>query len=152
MVWQDAGWDAPNVYADCVRFGWVATFGSNGRQTWDHPAPNNAEVKIKRPYSSLQHMTAPGGGLAIYMHWGTNYAKDVLSNLLAGRGMLWELPDDLPDSYREHLTTEHRVESVKGVWGWEKINDKADNHMWDTEAQQVIAGILMGVLAAPVQS
>jgi hypothetical protein len=145
LTWQDAGFDAPNVYQDCVRYGWVATFGSNSKQLWEHPGPN--ESTVKRPYSALQHIAAIGGGYATYLHWGTNYAKDILSNLLAGRGMLWELPDDLPQTYRDQLTTEHRIEKASGVWAWEKITDKADNHMWDTEAAQVIAGILMGCIA-----
>jgi hypothetical protein len=146
QVWQDAGWDAPSVYRDCVRFGWVAIFGSHARQTWDFPGPNGSQ--IKRPYSPVQRVAAPGGGHALYMHLGVNYLKDVLSNLLAGRGMLWELPDDLPETYRAQLTAEHRVEKTSGVWVWEKITDRSENHMWDTETYQVAQGIVAGAMSA----
>ncbi len=147
LTWQDAAWDAASVYADCARFGWVAVFGAPKQNLWRHP---DGESAVMLPYSQLQTVPLAGGRRARYMHWGVTYCKDILANLIAGRASEWLYGDDLPEPYRKQLEAEHRVEEGPGVWRWERIG-KLDNHHWDTEAMQVVQGVLMRVIGGPVQ-
>jgi hypothetical protein len=142
-TWQDAAHQTPLVYDDCARFGWLAVFGDGKRTGWIHKTRNGT---IARPWSPPQKTRAPSGGVVAYFFWSSNYAKDVLANLVEGKGAQFDLPDDLPDTHRAHLKAEHHIQLPSGKWAWEKIHASKDNHMWDTSAMAVVYALAMGYL------
>src|SRR5690606_9168101 len=99
LVVQDAGHDPHAVYGDCVRFGWSCMFGSD-RKGWEHILRGGR--KIIRPYSPLKPVQH-GTHRVHTMEFCTDYHKDILSNLVQGNGAAWELPEDLPAEYTEHM-------------------------------------------------
>jgi hypothetical protein len=74
-----------------------------------------------------------------------------LSNLRSGRGYPWEIPDDVPDVYKQQLDTEYRamVEDKAGSKSkprWLPIKKGIANHSWDTEAQQTLGACITGCI------
>ncbi len=131
---QDAGYDANQVYQDSLRFGWSCWFGDS-RSNWDHILPDGSRIKL--PYSPIQRTALPGGAVP-YLRFAQDYAKDILSRLIQGKGQRWETACDTPPSYFDHCKAEHKREVKPGFWKWEKIHAKKDNHGWDTSVMQVV--------------
>jgi hypothetical protein len=93
------------------------------------------------------------GGTAVFtMEFSTDYHKDILANLLSGRGAAWELPDDVNPEYLEHCKNERKVEKRPGKWTWEKIHSTKDNHLWDCATMQVVMAVIRGLLAGAAQT
>lgn len=137
-TWEDAGFDAPHVYEDCANYGWLALFGDGKKNAW--PYKNRLGKTYFLPWSKPQATRDPRGRPVQFFHWASNYAKDILGNLVSGTGQL-ELPDDLPEDYRKQLASEHKVPDGKG-WRWEKLTAHTDNHFWDLMAMQVIFALI----------
>lgn len=150
-VWQDAKYEKHEVFKECAQYGWVGVFGSS-QNSWTHYTrlPGNPEaLKMTLPYSPVQFTEAPGtGAKAHYLTFCEDYMADILANLASGRGVAWEMPDDVDPRYPEHLKAEHKVEKRPGVFSWEKIHSSKPNHGWDTAKMGVAFAVVMKLLSA----
>ena len=150
-VWQDAAWEKDGVYRECAEYGWLACYGSN-LKSWAHYtriAGQADPVKMSLPYSPIQLTEVGQGAKAHYLYFSEDYMADILANLVAGRGVKFEKPDDCPPEYEEHLKAEHKVEKRPGVFSWEKIHATKANHGWDTSKMQIAFACLMKLLSLP---
>lgn len=151
-VWQDARFEKHKVFEECAEYGWLAVFGSN-QDSWAHftPDPKNPaeKLKIRLPYSPIQTAEVSGPtARAHYLHYSEDYCSDILANLVAGRGLLFEHPDDVPPEYLEHLKAEHKI-MKGGKYTWEKIHSSKANHGRDTSKQCVAFSLVMKLMSLP---
>ncbi|MDR2462209.1 MAG: phage terminase large subunit family protein [Verrucomicrobiales bacterium] len=147
FVFIDAQHNTGVVYDACARYGWTALHGS-GDAGFKHYNGRRRQP-VTRFYSAVQTAVAPRGGAARYLFWSNEKVKDVLALLRTGKGAPWQVPDDVSDDYQKQLDSETKKEVVnpktKSVaMRWVKI--RADNHLWDCEAMQTAAAMMLGVL------
>ncbi len=152
-VWQDGRFERNEVFKECAEYGWLACFGSD-QNTWTHyqQRPGQEPLKFTQSYSPIQSTDLGNGRLAHYLHFNETYMSDILHNLVSGRGVLWEHPDDVSEEYIQHLKAEHKIETRAGVFKWEKIHSSKQNHGRDTSKQAVCFAVLMKLLAPPKTS
>lgn len=144
MVMQDAGHDPHSVYGDCVRFGWSCAFGSE-RRGWEHILQGGK--RAYRPYSPLKPVQQ-GTARVMTMEFGTDYHKDILNNLVSGRGAKYEYPDDVGEDWILHMESEKKVEISPGKWKWKTQYSTKPNHLWDCEVMQVVLAVIRGLLSS----
>lgn len=151
-VWQDGRFERNEVFKECAEYGWMAVFGSD-QNTWTHyqNRPGQEPLKLTQPYSPIQATDLGNGRMAHYLHFNETYMSDILHNLVSGRGVLWEHPDDVSPEYIEHLKAEHKIETAPGVYRWRKIHSSKANHGRDASKQAVCFAVLMKILAPPKQ-
>lgn len=111
---------------------------------------------VRRPYSPMGHIDpmrgqrGQGRKKVPYMKWANRPIKDMLWKLRNGKGVLWELPEDVPDAYREQMDSEVRLR--KWIGGrqkehWEPLNkNNPNNHLWDCECMQLVAALKAGFI------
>ncbi len=149
-VWQDAAFETHKVYEECAEYGWIACFGSDST-SWTHiqtdPKDKQKQIKVRLPFSPWQKTTALGKDV-FYVMFASNYCKDILANLVAGRGVAHEHPADVLPAYLDHLKAEHKV-MKSGQMKWEKTHSTRANHGWDTSVQGIAFALLMKLLAMP---
>lgn len=158
LFFEDAQYDTPQVYGDCVRFGWTALHGT-GEEAFTHRLTKDR--KVQRFYSPIKWSDVNGQRLR-YMFWASEPVKDMLMALRQGRSHRWELPADVPDGYKVQLgfpmpgpdgqvrqrggdVKRERINKQTGrpEWRWTKAGP---NHAWDCEAMQVAAALALQVL------
>ena len=150
-VWQDARYERHEVFKECAEYGWLAFMGSD-QNSWGHYAKaGGAEpTKVTLPYSPIQTAQVPGSErVAHYLLFNEDYFADILANLIAGRGVPWDRPDDASEEYEQQIKAEHKVEKRPGVWKWEKLHSTKANHGWDTSKAHVCFACVMKILALP---
>ena len=147
--WQDMAFEKHQVYQECAEYGWIAVSGSN-QNSWTHyvNVPGQKDpLKVTLPYTPIQIAEVPGTRFkAAYMQFNEDYMADVLANLIAGRGVAWDLPDDCSKEYKEHLKAEHKVEKRPGVFTWEKLHSTKPNHGWDCSKMGVAFACVMKLM------
>ena len=78
-------------------------------------------------------------------YWSNLNCKDILARLRRNqrpeKGATWEVPDDIDDDYLAQMESEHRVKDG-GKWLWKQIGSRP-NHLWDCEAMQVVAVVML---------
>lgn len=150
-VWQDARFEKHKVFEECVEYGWIGVFGSN-QSAWAHeiPDPKNRKEKmtVRLPYSPIQTSELKQGQHAHYLLYCEDYCADILANLVAGRGVRHEVPDDVVPAYLDHLKAEHKILKA-GKYTWEKVHSTKPNHGWDTSKQKIAFALLMKLMAMP---
>lgn len=151
-VWMDARFETHKVYEECAEYGWIACWGHTVINSWVHLQPNPAgahlpPVKIRLPFSPWQS-TVVAGKTVHYLLFASDYCKDILANLIAGRGVKHEHPTDVLPAYLEHLKCEHK-EQKGAKMTWVKRHSTAPNHGWDTSTQGIAFALLMKLLSMP---
>jgi hypothetical protein len=148
-VWQDGNFEKHEVFKECSEYGWLAVFGTDQKE-WAHFSknPGSAEpTKVVLPYSPIGTAEVAGSKLrANYLAFNVDYISDVTANLLAGRGVAWEHPDDWSPEHKEHIMAEHKVEKKAGVFKWEKIGSRP-NHGLDTTRYHVCFALVVKLLS-----
>lgn len=152
-VWQDAGFEKHEVFKECAEYGWIACFGSDST-SWGHIYPSadrtREPMKLRLPYSPWQQTTALNK-VVNYLYFSEDYMADIAANLIAGRGVPFEMPDDVAESYKEQLKGEHKVMKA-GKLKWDKIHSTKANHSWDVTKMGIAFALLMKLLAMPKRS
>lgn len=150
-VWQDARFEKHKVFEECVEYGWLGVFGSD-QSGWTHeiadPRDRKEKLKVRLPYSPIMSSELKQGQLAHYLLYCEDYCADILANLVAGRGLPHEVPDDVVPAYLDHLKAEHKV-LKNGKYTWTKIHTTRANHGWDCSKQGIAFALLMKLLAMP---
>ena len=148
-VWQDCAFERHKVFEECAEFGWFAVLGGPVTSRWKHvQVMNGQKIEIEKPYSTIQRATALGK-IVSFMMFNEDYFADILASIVSGKGVRWEVPDDVSADYEQHLRGEHKVEIRPGVWRWQKVHSTKPNHGWDTSKMAVVFAVVMKMLDAP---
>lgn len=148
------------VAAMCGRHGWVMLMGDD-RESFPHQIRKGRRKEtVQKPFSKVQkYDVMKGKGPARYVNyllWSNPTIKDMLHRVRHGNGVLWELPMDVPDWYRDQLDSEQRKKIRKGSrWGhrWEpKVRSNPNNHIWDCECMQFARALMAGLLPFDVSA
>lgn len=146
-TFQDAQHATGDVYDDCVKYGWVALHGSDDSGfTWNLPKRR----PIRKFFTPLRRAAAPLGGVARYIFWSNEKVKDILMQLRAGRGASWQTADDISAHYQLQINSEskrpHINRKTKRVSEIYQVIGSRPNHIFDCEAEQIVAALIKGVL------
>lgn len=153
-VFMDAGNSFHGtVYDRCAKYGWTALIGRG--QDYFQIREQSGRV-YKRLYSMPDKVLAPttravNGKRAwvLFFYWASDPIKDILSRLRAIGSPTWEFPQDVPEEYRRHLNSEIKRDVVDKMTKrtrkrWTFVG--RPNHLWDCEAMQVTAALLLKIL------
>jgi phage terminase large subunit GpA-like protein len=159
----DSGYDAPSVYAECLRWGrffprsarvplWVGWMPSKGmpRKGW-----RNSKTGVDEPFflrgidPRVGDNAGRQGRLELkLLEFGTDVTKDILERLRKGKtGTRWEVADNVASpEYWRHLDCEQKVARLSSAtgrttWTWLPRSSKWPNHLADCEVMQVAAAI-----------
>ena len=139
FVFCDAGDRAQVVYAMASKYSWRCLIGRDQQNGWAHAIKGK---KVDKPFSTPIRgdvTNSASGAFAYCWHWSNMRIKDLLAQLAAGKGLLWQLPDDPSEEMIEAMESEKK-DFATGIW---KKVGKRRNHFWDCECM-----ILAGSLAA----
>ena len=145
FVFMDAGFFTQRVYTDCAANGYTALHGS-GSLTWPWSKKGKTVYKF---FSEKRFGMGSAGVPCQYYVWSNEAIKDCLIGLRSQGPPHWEFGEDVSEAYLFQLNSEVKREVVdkktkRPVMRWVSFRD---NHLWDCEAMQVTAAMLMGVLA-----
>jgi hypothetical protein len=148
LTFQDAGHASGSVYNDCARFGWTALHGDRS-EGYLHKSPKRRGVY--KFYSPPFYAQAPCGKRALYFRWSNEGVKDTLSQLRSGRGPSFEVPRGISAGYIAQMNSEVKKPVISPITKktserWVQLGSRP-NHLWDCEAMQVAAALMMRVLA-----
>lgn len=174
QVGIDARWDSRNVYAMCIRHGWLALLGDK-EQFFLHPQKNSQGRTIgyvRRSYSapgqgdpeagrdprerSGPHASArrPGPRFAWFIRFSSDAMNARLQRLLDGRALPWIEPAEIPDpeeeeTYRKHQRAEYRRKEFDKTTGRPRIKwvcPSRQNHYRDCNKMQTAMATIANVL------
>lgn len=155
LTFQDAQYFTGFVYDDCVRFGWHALHGS-GQDGFSH---GEGKKQVKKFFSLVKRAQAPNGGFAPYIFWSNEGVKDELVKLRALGAPHWEFPHDVSDApndgYLAQINSEIKKDTVDNTTKQVKmryVKIRQHNHLWDCEAMQVAAAMMVGLLKGQVDN
>ena len=151
-VFVDSGFDASTVYAKCVEFGFTAVKGED-KKYFVHKVNGQA---VRRLYGEVQRgdpslgKAGQGQKFAPLILFSTDRIKDILDWLRRGDGPPWEIPADVSEDYRKHMTCEGRVavrnkDTGNPEYKWKPIHGR-ENHLWDCEVILTLFAVLVEVL------
>jgi phage terminase large subunit GpA-like protein len=100
---------------------------------------------VNIPISDTMLAAVGNGHTAPYLEFDGEWAKDMLSNALAGRGFPYLLPDDLNPLWYDQVKSEEKREVRPGVWHWCEVKQN-NNHALDCAAMMISAALARGVL------
>jgi len=147
LVFVDANYASFEVYRHCAGRGWTALIGDQ-RSTFIHRRRDGKA--IHRVYAP-RHKVVVGRGQSCSLHrFSATSVHDCLARLRRNqdpsRGPTWEVPEDVPELYLQHMESQRRVKRGE-KWIWEKIGDRAD-HMKDCEGLQVCAALMLKIVGS----
>jgi hypothetical protein len=147
------------VYDRCAKHGWTALIGRG--QDYFQIREQSGRI-YKRLYSSADKVLAPttrgpGGQRAwvLFFYWASDPIKDILARLRSIGSPTWEFPMDVIEEYRRHLNSEVKRDVVdkqtkRTRKRWTFVG--RPNHLWDCEAMQVVAALLLRILPDVTQA
>lgn len=159
----DSGFDAPTVYAECLRYGkltprpglvplWVGWIPSKGmpRAGWRNPKTNTEMPFFLR---GIDPRIGDNQGVKRalelkLLEFGTDTTKDILDRLRRGKTALrWEVSKDVATAeYWRHLDCEVKTRNFSRQTGrvtytWLPRSKRWPNHLADCEVMQVAAAV-----------
>jgi phage terminase large subunit GpA-like protein len=159
----DSGYDAPNVYAECLRYGqfrqrtgkvplWIGWVPSKGmqRRGWRNPDTGVDEPFNLRGIDPRVGDNRGGQGRLELklLEFATDVTKDILDRLRKGQTMTrWEVCEKAANAdYWRHMDCEHKVARLSSstgrtTWTWLPRSSKWPNHLFDCEVMQIAAAI-----------
>ncbi len=103
---------------------------------------------VQRFYSPQRKVALNTNRYCTVIYWSNLSIKDMLARLRRnqdpGRGVTWEVPDDIDDEYLAQMESEHRVKE-RNQWMWKQIG-KRPNHYFDCEAMQTAAATILRLI------
>lgn len=159
----DSGYDAPNVYAECLRYGqfrqrtgrvplWIGWVPAKGmqRRGWRNPDTGVDEPFNLRGIDPRVGDNRGGQGRLELklLEFATDVTKDILDRLRKGQTMTrWEVCEKAANAdYWRHMDCEHKVARLSSstgrtTWTWLPRSSKWPNHLFDCEVMQIAAAI-----------
>lgn len=148
----DSGYNATQIYEQCVKYKWIALKGED-REYFSH----HKKGKSFRRIYSTQQRGDPGIGKSTQgmkscplFLWSNSAAKDILDRLKRNQGALWGIYKDVSAEYLSQMDSEtkklkHHRETGKERYVWVRIG-RRPNHLWDCECMQIVAANMTGLL------
>lgn len=161
-VLGDRRYNGNDVDRVCAEFKW---YGSMGHHLDEFVHGPGSEHQGKRLLFSEPRYVDVGFGSkaqgrlhAIYFLWATQRIQDLLGLIREDGASSWDIPSDIDQfcpEYAEHMGS-HRQHYEKDKFGnskrvW-KCTQGWPDHLWDCESQQVVLGVMAGVIAPPPPS
>ena len=146
-VYVDYGYETDTVVLQCHNNGWQPCKGS-GLRAWRH---KRRKGHVTLPYSPYETTKAVGGTTCRLISFASNAMKDIIHfsriRTLNGREPGWNVPDDIPKEYLNHLAAEKRMQKISGSWVWEQQGSRP-NHLLDCECMQILFALLLNLPVA----
>ena len=146
-TWIDTGYEAGRVYDWCGKYGWVGIKGDKAESfTWHI----EGQKSHQRLYSRTQRARSPSGKVVPFVLLAADRIKDILARHRNGEAAQWEVPFDVPESYKKQIDAEVKREMVapgSGAISYKWHLRRRDNHAWDCEVYQIAAAMSCRVLA-----
>lgn len=147
----DSGFNTDEVYEFCA-------------MNSDVCIPVKGKDTMTNPWTSSDAMRKQDGvsiatGLKVYV-LNTDYFKDMLYNSIIRSLKLkekGEIKDDntitvhknIGKTFAKQYTSEHKIVEVnkrgREIYKWQKVNSRADNHLWDCGVYNTFLGELLGI-------
>jgi len=86
------------------------------------------------------------------IRWSNPAVKDILSMLKNGKMSKWEIPDDCPEDWHNHMNAEIKKAKFNPLSGRTKmiwVRIRRDNHLFDAEAMNLVGAMLSGCMPTP---
>ena len=147
-VWLDFGFEIDRMAEIASANGWHGVLGRDERSfRW----PVGSGRYVERLFSPPNNKMLPNGKVAKYRRLAANPIKDILYRITQREDAI-NLPSDVSDAFREHMTCERREKRSLGKdqgteWIWTPGKSHAQNHLWDCMYYAVGQGLLYGMLA-----
>lgn len=146
-VFIDAQYDTDQVYSACARMNWTALHGS-GKSSFPYRKKDGGVVH--RAFTRFQEASASQGGRARYAFFASDRIKDILHAHRTGKAGSWQIPDDVSKDFVKQIDSEIKKEipnsKTKQVeYRWVKTRN--NNHAWDVEAMQIVAALMLRLIA-----
>jgi phage terminase large subunit GpA-like protein len=143
-VGQDRGYMPSEVDKDSVAFGWNGIQGAKTKgKRWPMRDAQGQIVNI--PISDTYVAAVGNGHTAPYIEFDGEWAKDMLSNALAGRGFPYLLPDDFNPLWPDQVASEEKRQVRPGVYHWVEVKQN-NNHALDCAGMMIAAAMARGIL------
>jgi hypothetical protein len=86
------------------------------------------------------------------IRWSNPTIKDMVQMLRTGKMGKWEIPDDTPDDWHNHMNAEVKRPKYNPLTGrtrliWHRV--KKDNHLRDCECMNLVGAMLSGCMPVP---
>lgn len=146
-VFQDAGYDAGNVYDECGQFGWNAMLGRGDDFFW----VGTGRQRHQRAFSEPRPVRSPRGHVCKLILFANEPLKDQLVRLRGQGAPEWEHPRDVSPDWLAHMNSELKRDVVDRVTKQVRqryVLVKKHNHLWDCEAMQLVAAMYFRILSA----
>lgn len=144
------------VYADCIRFGWIALKGADEPYFWhvEKTGPNKGK-RVQKLYAPLSWGEPEQGALrnrkAPLIRFAAAAAAEKVHELIDRRQ--WIEPadrdDDLEREYRAQMAAEfkrRRTNTFTGRVDWVWVCPSGNNHAFDCAKEQIAGAWLLGLL------
>jgi phage terminase large subunit GpA-like protein len=156
----DSGFRTFEVKQCCARYGWKpfkgwdrigftkllggVTMPTMHKDTVLSFELRGSEYPCVRAYTTSDGITMPG----IYgFNFNSDGYKDMLALFMSGEAPTWELPQNVSDEYLKQLAAEKRcLDEKTGKPIWKQISK--DNHWGDCEIMNLIAAVIIGLVAS----
>lgn len=148
VVGIDARFDSAHIYDLCAKYDWTALMG-------DKETEYIHKGGVKRMYSPIQRGFSVKYGKPVrLMLWTNGKVKDILHRIRQRQTeMAFEIPDDAPPDWHDHMRGEHKVEKLSRdnqiEYRWVRIG-KRDNHLWDCEAMGIVLAMAKGIMSGAI--
>ncbi len=88
-------------------------------------------------------MTASDGRKTMAAFFSNLAIKDILHQLRNGKGVDWQIPDDVGNDYLQQIDAEvRRGEGRSAIWK----QRRRDNHGIDVESMQIVLASVLGLI------
>lgn len=167
-VFIDSGYNATDVYAECLRWGkleprrgrvplwlgWMPTKGQD-RRGWRNPKTGTELPWFLRGRDpSIGDNTGKQGKLELkLLEFATDTTKDILDRLRRGKASTsWAVSDTMAcEEYWRHMDGEQKKamfssSTGRTTWKWLPRSKRWPNHLFDCEVIQIAAAIFYGRL------
>ena len=159
----DGGHELMRVSRECAKRGWTVLVGDD-KESFPHYAKKRGRKTkpLIKAYSPRKRVD-PGRGtraagrlIAYVFYWSNPSVKDVLWRLRHGRGVMWQVPEDVSKRYQEEIDSEVKrrvLDKKTGQWRfwWVNVGKDQANHAWDCECEQVVCAMIAGILTFDIQ-
>jgi phage terminase large subunit GpA-like protein len=150
LILVDAQFDSGEVYRWCAANDWTALHGS-GDDRFYHNIGGQQEARY---YSTKKRANLGRRVFARYYLWASDPVKDKLAALRRGAGESWEIPKDVSQDYIEQIDSEVKKDFIhpktkQVTQRWQRV--RRHNHLWDCEAMQVAAAMILQLFSGKPQ-
>jgi hypothetical protein len=147
QVFVDGNYDPERVKASAASYGWTIFRGVRSKSFVRVVKGRKVQRLYSEPKQEQVGMTT-----VTSFHLAVDPIKDLVAMHLGGRAAAWEIPADVPDSWRNHMRAERKRDyqlpgTKQTERRWVKVNNA--NHQFDNETYQMAAALIVKLIRPP---